>query len=290
MKFVKMHGIGNDYIYVDGSREDLSGYDLGELSRVVSDRNFGIGGDGLILVLPSAQADFRMRIFNSDGSEAEMCGNGIRCFAKLVYEQGLTSKTELEIETGAGIIRPALTIEDGQVALVRVDLGQPRLKRAEIPMLGEPADQPVVGERFAVSGLELTITCVSMGNPHCVVFVDAVDNYDVRDIGPAIESHSAFPQRTNVEFCQVLDRRYLKLRVWERGAGETLACGTGASAATVAGVLNGLSERAVEVELLGGRLQLEWAENDHVFLSGPAEQSFEGEFDPETLLAAARAR
>jgi len=285
MHFVKMHGIGNDYVYVDGHREDLQRYDLARLSQAVSDRHFGVGGDGLVVILPSDQADFRMRMFNADGSEAEMCGNGLRGFARYVYEHGLTTKTDLQIETGAGIIRPSLTVEDGRVKLVRVDMGEPRLARRQIPMLGEPAEEPVVSEHLAVAGLQLTVTCVSMGNPHCVVFVEDVAQYPVTEIGPAVENHSAFPRRTNVEFVQVLDRGHVRLRVWERGSGETLACGTGASGTCVAGVLNDLTDRRIEAKLLGGELELEWAENNHVFLTGPATEVFHGEFDAEALVA-----
>jgi diaminopimelate epimerase len=217
-----------------------------------------------------------------------MCGNGVRAFAKYVYEHGLTDKTELAVETAAGIIRPSLTVEEGKVVSARVDMGEPRLKRAEIPMAGQPEDQPVVGEVLNVQGQEVTVTCVSMGNPHCVVFVDDVDSAPVETLGPAIENHEAFPRRTNVEFAAVHDRQNIAMRVWERGAGETLACGTGASATAVAAALNGSADRTVRVMLLGGDLHIEWADNNHVFLTGPAAEAFSGEVSPDLLEAARR--
>lgn len=286
MRFTKLHGLGNDYIYIDAISQDLSAYDLPALSRVLSDRNFGIGGDGIILVSPSEIADFAMRIYNSDGSEAEMCGNGMRAFAKFVYEHGLTEKTSLEVETYAGIIKPVLTVEDGKVTLIRVDLGEPRLARSEIPMAGEPADQPVIAEPLQVNGHDLKITCVSMGNPHCVVFVDDADSFPVRELGPVIECHPLFPRKTNVEFASIDDRRNIQMRVWERGAGVTLACGTGASATVVAAVLNDLADRTARVSLLGGDLFIEWAEDNHVFLTGPADEAFSGEVHPDLLAQA----
>jgi len=286
VRFTKLHGLGNDYIYINALEEDLTGYDLAGLAQVLSDRNFGIGGDGIILVLPSEQADFRMRIFNADGSEAEMCGNGIRAFARYLYEHSLTDKTALAIETGAGIMRPELQVDDDEVISVRVDMGEPRLNRAEIPMLGEPADQPVLEEPFSAADQEFFITCVSMGNPHCVIFVEDVDNYPVREVGPAVENHELFPNRTNVEFVTTVDRHHLQMRVWERGAGETLACGTGASASCVAGVLTGHTNRVVQVSLLGGDLQIEWVDDNHVFLTGPAAEVFSGEVSEELLKSA----
>ncbi len=283
MRFTKLHGLGNDYIYINTFTEDLSGYDLPSLAQVLSDRNFGVGGDGIILVMPSTDADFRMRIFNADGSEAEMCGNGVRAFAKYVYEHGLTSNTSLRVETKAGIVRPQLQVEDGRVSSVRVDMGQPRLQRREIPMLGTPPDQPVIEQPLEAADETFLVTCVSMGNPHCVIFVDDVDNFPVDEVGPAVENHPLFPNRTNVEFVTVMDRKHMQMRVWERGAGETLACGTGASAACVAGALTGRTERAVRVSLLGGALHIEWAADDHVFLAGPAAEVFSGEVSEELL-------
>jgi len=283
MQFTKLHGIGNDYIYIDAINQDISAYDEPALSRVLSDRNFGIGGDGIILVLPSEIADFRMRVYNSDGSEAEMCGNGMRAFAKYIYEHGLTDETDLDIETGAGIIKPSLTVKDGTVTLVRVDMGEPRLTRAEIPMAGEPAGEPVVNEPLSIAGHDLRMTCVSMGNPHCVIFVDDAASFPFEELGPIIETHELFPRKTNVEFASVADRGNLVMRVWERGAGVTLACGTGASATGVAAALNDLADREVRVSLLGGDLFIEWAENNHVFLTGPASEAFSGEVHPSLL-------
>lgn len=281
MRFTKMHGLGNDYIYLDAINQDLTPYNPSELARVLSDRHFGIGGDGIILILPSDMADFRMRMFNADGSEAEMCGNGIRAFAKYVYEHGLTDKTQLAIETGAGIIRPQLGVENGRVVEVRVDMGEPRLARRELPMEGGPPDQPAIDETIVVGGEELAVTCLSMGNPHCVVFVDEVDNYPVHELGPRIENHELFPNRTNVEFAAVMDPRHLDVRVWERGAGETMACGTGACATVVAAALTGRAEREATVELLGGSLRVEWASDNHVYLTGPASEVFTGELSQE---------
>jgi diaminopimelate epimerase len=283
MRFTKMHGLGNDYIYLDGHREPLDEVDLPWLARVLSDRNFGIGGDGIILILPSEQADFRMRMFNADGSEGEMCGNGMRCFAKYVYDHGLTRTTELVVETGAGPIRPRLTVEHGCVTSVTVDMGAPILERGRIPMLGSPADGRVIDEPLRVGDEEVRVTCVSMGNPHCVLFVEDVQAAPVRTLGPLIERHEVFPARTNVEFIRVVAPDRLEMRVWERGSGETLACGTGASASVVAAALNGLAGRACTVKLLGGELQIEWREDDHVFLTGPAVEAFSGEVDPAAI-------
>lgn len=289
LRFTKMHGSGNDYVYFDGTSEDLTAYDLTELAKIVSDRNFGVGGDGIILVLPSETADFLMRIFNPDGSEPEMCGNGIRAFAKYAYEHGLTEKTELLVQTGAGLIRPILTVRDGRVASIRVDMGIPRLARSQIPMAGEPPTQHVVDEPLEVAGRTLRVTCVSMGNPHCVTFVDDVDEAPVTDLGPQVENHPAFPARTNVEFVEIVDRSNVKMRVWERGVGETLACGTGASATLVACVLNDLIPRGrtAQVALRGGVLEIEWADDDHVYMTGPATEVFSGELS-EAILSRAR--
>jgi len=283
MQFTKMHGLGNDYIYLDAIRQDLSGEDLPHLARRLSDRNFGIGGDGIILIMPSDEADFRMRMLNADGSEAEMCGNGMRCFAKYLYEHGLTMKTDLVIETGAGLIRPRLQVQAGQVLSVSVDMGVPRLAREAIPMAGEPADEPVIDQPLEVEGQEYRVTCVSMGNPHCVLFVDDVSSAPVATLGPLIEHHRAFPARTNVEFVRVVEPTVLEMRVWERGSGETLACGTGASASVVAAGLNGKAARSCAVKLRGGDLAIEWVGNDHVLLTGPAVEVFSGEVRPTTL-------
>jgi len=286
-EFTKLHGLGNDYIYLNAFTGQIQEYDLAELARILSDRHFGVGADGIILIMPSESADFRMRIFNSDGSEAEMCGNGIRGLAKYVYEQGMTDKTTITVETGAGLLRVALTVQDGVVTAATVDMGFPHLNRSEIPMLGEPAAEPVIEQPLEVNGHRFNITCVSMGNPHCVIFVDDVDHFTVGEIGPLIEHHELFPERINVEFVTVLDREHIKMRVWERGAGETLACGTGASASVVAGVLTDRTDRQVEVELQGGLLRIEWHEDEHVFMTGPITEVFTGELN-EQLIAPAR--
>jgi diaminopimelate epimerase len=272
-----MQGLGNDYLLVDAMKGGPPEEKLSAIAKALSDRHFGIGADGLILVEPSRAADFKMRIFNSDGSEAEMCGNGVRVFAKFVYERGYTRERELEIETLAGIVRPRLRLTGNEVTEVRVDMGEPRLRRSEIPMKG-PDQERVVGERLRVLGQRFEITAVSMGNPHCVMFVENVDRAKVEGIGPAIERHDLFPKRTNVEFAQIVGDGQIKMRVWERGAGETLACGTGASAVVVAGVLNGLSPRKATVHLRGGDLKVRWSQEDnHVFIEGPAEEVCTGE-------------
>ncbi len=277
IRFTKMHGLGNDFVVVDCMETAPSEEKLPALAKALCDRHFGVGADGLILVLPSRAADFRMRILNADGGEAEMCGNGIRTFAKFVYERGYARERELEVETLAGIIRPRLRVRGGKVARVRVDMGEPRLARSEIPMKG-PDQEKVVGERIRVEGRRHEITAVSMGNPHCVLFVEDLERAKVEQIGPAIECHDLFPRRTNVEFVQIVGQGDIEMRVWERGAGETLACGTGASAALVAAVLNGLSARKATMHLRGGDLQVSWnPEDNHVFIEGPAAEVFTGE-------------
>jgi len=277
IRFTKMHGLGNDYLVVEAMQQGPPEEKLPALAKAMSDRHFGIGADGLILVLPSRAADFRMRIFNSDGSEAEMCGNGVRLFAKYVYEHGLTREKELQLETLAGIIRPRLRVDGGVVTSVKVDMGEPRLRRSEIPMKG-PDQSQVVAEKLRVAGRQVQVTAVSMGNPHCVLFVDNVERAEVATLGPAIEHHDAFPRRTNVEFVQAVSEGEIKMRVWERGAGETLACGTGASASLVACVLNGKTQRKATVHLPGGKLCVSWsAENNHVFKEGPAAEVCTGE-------------
>jgi diaminopimelate epimerase len=279
MKFAKMHGAGNDYVYVNCFEETIN--DPAALARQVSNRNFGIGSDGLILIMPSEVADVCMRMFNSDGSESEMCGNGIRCVAKYAYDHGLVAKQEITAETGAGILTLQLfTNEAGKVDRVRVNMGQPRLTRGQIPMTGN-ADQQVVNQELKVLDRTFHITCVSMGNPHCVIFVDNVDEFPLEKYGPVIENHELFPNRTNVEFVEIISPNEVKQRTWERGAGETLACGTGASAVAVAGILNERTERTILNHLLGGDLELEWAEDGSVFMTGPAVQVFEGTFDPQ---------
>lgn len=275
IEFVKMHGLGNDFIIVDCISHPYDIDQLVQASVPLCNRHFGIGGDGLILVLPSQQSDFQMRVINNDGSEAEMCGNGMRCFAKYLYEHGLTQQTTFAIETLAGIITPVLQLEDDHVQAVRVDMGEPRLEREIIPMAG-PAG-PVVNESLRVSGETFAVTALSMGNPHVIIFVDDTAHFPVEHYGPLVETHTAFPRKTNVEFVQVLSPTALKMRVWERGAGITLACGTGACATLVAAVLNGLTERTATVTLPGGPLDIDWNEDDnHVYMTGPATEVFSG--------------
>ena len=287
LRFTKMHGLGNDYVYIDGHDQDLEGYDLGRLSALVSDRHFGVGSDGLILILPSEIADFRMRIFNPDESESNMCGNGMRSCAKYVYEHGLTDKTELTFETLGGIVKPSLTVDDGKVTSITVDMGPARPARKMVPFTngGDP-DEPAINEELDVDGEIVRVTAVSVGNPHCIIFVDDVTTAPVNELGPKVEKHPMFPNRTNVEFIQVLDRRHVKMRVWERGAGETLACGTGATATCVACAVNDLTERAIQVQLLGGNLEIDWHEDNHVFMTGPAVEVYQGVL-PDDFLAPA---
>lgn len=276
MKFTKMHGIGNDYVYVNCFEERLE--NPAQISRVVSDRHCGIGGDGLILIGPSEVADFQMRIYNADGSQAEMCGNGVRCVGKYVYDRGLTKKTTVTVETLGGIKTLELHVEQGTVRSVTVDMGLPILAPEKIPVQG-------TGERFlnipvTVDGREYHVTAVSMGNPHAVVFVPDTASLDLPRIGPLFENLEIFPERTNTEFVEVIDRDTLRMRVWERGSGETMACGTGACATLVASVLNGKCQREATVKLLGGDLQIRWDEtNDHVYMTGPATIVFDGEID-----------
>lgn len=276
MQFTKMHGIGNDYVYVDCFRQPMP-HDPAALSRAVSDRHFGIGSDGLILICPSTKADARMVMLNADGSESEMCGNGIRCVAKYVYDHGIARKPELSIETGRGVLALELQVQDGKVAQVRVDMGEPILTAAQIPTLlpgDPPLDVPLLAGDAA-----LRVTCVSMGNPHCVAFVDAITDALVLGVGPRVERHEAFPRRTNVEFVQVRSPEEITMRVWERGSGETLACGTGACGVAVAGVLTGRTRRRITAHLPGGPLQLYWSEgNNHVYMTGPATEVFQGEW------------
>jgi len=275
MKFTKMHGIGNDYVYVDCTKQDISNPE--EVSRFVSDRHFGIGADGLILIKKSEKADFCMDMYNADGSRGEMCGNGIRCVAKYVYDYGLTDKDEISIETLAGIKYLKLTIEDEKVAKVRVNMGRPILGPKEIPVAAD--SEPVVKEPIEVCGKTWEMTCVSMGNPHAVIFIDTpVKEFPLEQFGPHFENHERFPKRINTEFVRVLDRNTMEMRVWERGSGETLACGTGTCATAVAAVLNDLCERKVLVHLLGGDLEIEWSKEDGcVYMTGPAATVFDGE-------------
>lgn len=284
MKFTKMHGAGNDYIYLDCFHSPVP-ENLPELARQLSDRHTGIGGDGLILIHPSTVADARMQMFNADGSEAEMCGNGIRCVAKYIFDHKLSANRQPKIETGAGILNLELVIEQGKVAQVRVDMGPPRLRPEEIPTgLGNPANprDPVIDQPLRIEGREFLVNCVSMGNPHCIIFVESLCDELVHHWGPKIESHPLFPARTNVEFVVVESRQRVRQRTWERGSGETLACGTGASAVCVAGVLTGRTERKIVNSLLGGNLMLEWdSASNHVFKTGPALEVFRGQWDPQ---------
>ncbi len=280
INFIKMHGIGNDFIIIDFYSRDLpEGLNFGEISKKLCDRHFGIGADGLMLVLSSKKYDLGMKIFNSDGSEAQMCGNGIRCFAKYAYENKLIKKNKFSIETLAGEIIPELIFDEQKMGIivgVRVDMGKPHLAKKDIPMVGNP-DRQVINEVISLeNGQFIKVTCVSMGNPHCVIFTEDVDNFPVNEIGPIIEKHHLFPERTNVEFVQNLNDQKIKLRVWERGVGETMACGTGASAAVVAGVLNKRTNNIADVYLKGGNLKIEWAEDGHIYKTGPAESVFSG--------------
>lgn len=277
MRFTKMHGISNDYIYVDASKEKIE--DISNVAIKLSDRHTGIGSDGLVLIMPSEKCDFRMRMFNSDGSEAEMCGNASRCVAKFVYDKGLTKKTSFTLETLAGT--KVLNVHlgaDGKVETVTVDMGEPILKGLNIPTIFDK--DKVVAQEIEVLGKKVLTTCVSMGNPHSVIFTTGIDSLDLEKIGPSYECHSAFPRKTNTEFVEVISRKEVKMRVWERGAGETMACGTGACGVGVAGVLNGLTDRTVTVHLRGGDLTIEWRESDnHVYMTGGATTVFEGEVE-----------
>ena len=274
IKFTKMHGLGNDYVYIDAINQEIE--DRSELARFVSNRNFGVGSDGLILIERSEVADFKMTMFNSDGSQAEMCGNGIRCVAKFVYDKKMTNKTTLKIETLAGIKILELNVENGKVKTVRVDMGEPILEPERIPVIS--TEMPVKNLVLKASDQEFKFTCVSMGNPHAITVVEDTEKFDVKKYGKELEINKAFPRRTNVEFVEIIDRSTIKMRLWERGAGETLACGTGACATAVACNLNELTDRNVTIELLGGKLEIEWnKENNHVYMTGPATTVFEGE-------------
>jgi diaminopimelate epimerase len=277
MRFTKMHGAGNDYIYINSMEEGLPD-DLGELAIRMSHRRFGVGADGLILIVPSDNADAGMRMFNADGSESEMCGNGIRCVAKYVHDHGIARKRNLKIETGAGVLSLQLELDHrDKVDQVTVDMGIPRLLAREIPTTLGDADQMVVHRQLEILGHSLHATCVSMGNPHCVIFVPEITDELVLKVGPMIELDERFPKRTNVEFVEVLARGEVRQRTWERGSGETWACGTGASAVCVAGVLTGNTDRSIVNHLLGGDLKLVWDDSsNHVFMTGPAREVFEG--------------
>ena len=273
IKFTKMQGLGNDYVYMDAIHQKLE--NESSLAQFVSNRHFGIGSDGLILICKSDVADFKMRMFNSDGSEAEMCGNGIRCVGKFVYDKGLTDKTTVTVETLAGIKTLELNTKEGKVETVKVDMGEPILNPKEIPVISD--EEPVKNLMLEAEGRKFKFTCVSMGNPHAITEVEDTEKFDVEKYGKVLEVDKAFPNKINVEFIQIVDKNHVKMRVWERGAGETLACGTGACATAVACYLNGKTDRNVEIELLGGKLYIEWnEENNHIFMTGPAVTVFEG--------------
>ena len=282
IKFTKMEGLGNDYVYVDCTKQNLE--NASNLAKIISDRHFGVGSDGLILIKSSKKADFRMQMFNSDGTEAEMCGNGIRCVGKYVYDKGLTDKTTLKIETLAGIKVLNLNVEGGKVKTVKVDMGEPILDYKLIPAKDGKVYKSRDGIKFYKVNINIEgdlkeLTCVSMGNPHGIDFANNIEKLKIEKFGPIIEVDEHFPNKVNAEFIEILDKHNIKMRVWERGAGETLACGTGACASVVASFLNGYTERNVTVELLGGKLEIEWnKEDNHVYMTGPAKTVFEGEF------------
>ncbi len=278
MRFTKMHGCGNDYVYIDGAREKVRQEEKTGLVQRLSDRHFGIGGDGVIFINPSQEADFEMEMYNMDGSRAEMCGNGIRCVAKFVYDRGLTDRTHISIASCGKIKYLDLTVEDGKVSTVKVNMGSPILTAGEIPVIARNGEDRVIGQDIEVDGSIYQMTCVSMGNPHAVVFVEDAAGLDLEKIGPLFENHALFPKRVNTEFVKILDRDTVEMRVWERGTGETLACGTGACAAAVAGILNGLTNDTVTVKLPGGCLSVQWdRERNLVYMTGPAATVFEGE-------------
>lgn len=276
VKFTKMHGCGNDYVYIDCTKKMIDNPE--KVSEYVSDRHFGIGSDGLILICPSDVADFRMKMYNADGSEGSMCGNGVRCIAKYVYDKGLTDKTNISLETKSGIKYLELTVENEKVVKVKVNMGAPILKPSDIPV---KSDKDVfIDEPVEVDGVDYRVTCVSMGNPHAVTFVDDTSSIPIEKIGPKFENHPIFPDRVNTEFVQLISRNEVNMRVWERGSGETLACGTGTCATVVACVLNDKTDDEVLVHLLGGDLFIKYdRENDTVWMTGPAEIVFEGEIE-----------
>lgn len=275
MKFTKMQGLGNDYVYLNCTKGRMP-QDISSLAKFISNRHFGIGSDGLILICDSDVADFRMRMFNQDGSEAQMCGNGIRCVGKYIYDKGLSKKDTLKIETLAGIKLLELSIDKNEVESVKVDMGEPILEPERIPVIAE--NKPVLNIPIDANNETFYATCVSMGNPHAVIFVDNVEKFEVEKYGKVLEVCSKFPEKSNIEFIQIVDRNNIIMRVWERGSGETMACGTGACAVAVASILNGKCDRKVNVQLLGGNLEINWDEkSNHVFMQGPAETVFEGE-------------
>ena len=281
MKFTKMHGAGNDYVYIDCTKKELQNPSM--ISKYISDRHFGIGSDGLILIKSSDKADFFMEMYNADGSQGKMCGNGIRCVGKYVFDNGLTDKTTIKVDTLSGIKILDLIVEDGKVVRAKVNMGAPILIAKDIPVISDT--EKMIAQDIEVNGKIYNMTCVSMGNPHAVVYVDSTNDLKLQEIGPYFEMHERFPERINTEFIQVLDRQNLKMRVWERGSGETLACGTGACASLVATVLNGLCEDSATLHLLGGDLKITWDRNANiVYLEGPATTVFTGEIDIDSIL------
>jgi len=280
MKFTKMHGCGNDYVYVNNFKEEVDHPET--VAKFVSDRHFGIGSDGLILIKPSKEADIKMSMYNADGSEGEMCGNGIRCVAKYAFDYGILNKTAITVETKAGVKVLDLQIEDGKVKTVTVDMGEPITKPSLVPVLSE--DEIIIEKPIEIMGTIYPITCVSMGNPHAITFVEDTSAIKIQEIGPKFENHALFPRRINTEFIQVIDRKTINMRVWERGSGETLACGTGACASVYACILNEKTEDEVLVHLLGGDLSIRYDKGtNHIFLTGPATTVFDGEIDISNL-------
>ena len=281
MKFTKMHGIGNDYIYFNCLNDELKSPE--KVSKILSNRHFGVGGDGIVLILNSNSSDFKMRMFNADGSEGKMCGNAIRCVGKYLYEKGLTNKTSLEIETLSGVKSLKLNIENNEVITVGVNMGQAILTSKDIPVLS-PSNN-IINEKVTIDEIDYYITCVSMGNPHCVLFMDEIDNLDLTTLGPKFENHPMFPDRINTEFVKLIDDKTIEMRVWERGSGETFACGTGACAAVVASVLNNYcaKDNDITVKLLGGDLTIRYESNNLIYMTGPAEFVFEGNYINKNL-------
>lgn len=278
IKFTKMHGLGNDYVYIDCYSQEVNLGNISDLAKFMSNRHFGVGSDGIILICKSDIADFKMRMFNFDGSEAEMCGNGIRCVGKFVYDKGLTNKKIVEIETLAGVKILNLNVKNGKVETVKVDMGEPILAPKEIPV--DFDKEPVKGLKIKTLDREFDFTCVSMGNPHAITIVENTKEFDIEKYGPVLEIDEHFPKRSNIEFIEIIDENNIKMRVWERGAGETLACGTGACATAVACNINGITNKKVNIELLGGMLEIEWdKKTNHVFMTGPATTVFEGEIE-----------
>ena len=278
MKFTKMQGAGNDYVYINGFTEKMPQKEKPEWVRKVSDRHFGIGSDGAIFINPTDEADFEMEMYNADGTRSEMCGNGIRCVGKFVYDKGLTDKTQFTVVSAGKVKVLDLTIEDGKATQIKVNMGEPILEAKQVPVVSD--SEEVIDEPIYISEVDATykMTCVSMGNPHAVVFMEDVENLDIEKIGPYFENHCRFPNRTNTEFVKVLDRNNVQMRVWERGTGETLACGTGCCATAVACILNGHTDEEVTVHVLGGKIKIFWdRESNLVYMTGPAETVFEGE-------------